>query len=337
MKLPGGPARGRLLAAIASATLVTALAACGSGSPSSTAGSGRAAQAGSASPTSLTVAYAAPGAGFSDLYVGVADGIFKKYGLNVKIVQVTSNNLVPALLSGSAQIAGGVADAGASAILGGENLKYIALTQGTYNLQLWVNKGITSVRDLSGKTVALTTIGSETDFGLTALLQSDGINPGSVSRKFLVTQAEELSAIRSGAAAAGLFQPPNAQSLAKIGGRPLDSLSNLPYAVGAYIATSSYATASPGVIAKFVAAEKANLAFLRSNPQPTMAAIQRYNSTSTAAGDKIAYNFFLNVWRQDPTVDPSLIKAAFARAAASAHKAAPPSVTQYILSARASG
>lgn len=281
---------------------------------------------------SLTVAYAAPGAGFSDLYVGVADGIFKKYGLNVKIVQVTSNNLVPALLTGSAQIVGGVADDAASAILGGENLKYIALTQGTYNLQLWVNKGIASVRDLAGKTVALTTVGSETDFGLTALLQSDGINPGSVSRKFLVTQAEELSALRSGAAAAALFQPPNARSLTKIGGRVLDSLSNLPYAVGAYTTTSSYATANPGVVTKFIAAEKANLAFLRSNPQQTMAAIKQYNSTSTAAGDKIAYDFFLNVWKKDPAVDPSLIKAAFARAAAKAHKTAPASVSQYILS-----
>jgi NitT/TauT family transport system substrate-binding protein len=327
----------RLFTVIAGAALVTVVAACGSGGSSSSASSGGATRAGRAALTSLTVAYAAPGAGFSDLYVGVADGIFKKYGLNVKIIQVTSNNLVPALLSGSAQIVGGVADDAASAILGGENLKYIALTQGTYNLQLWVNKGIASVRDLAGKTVALTTAGSETDFGLTALLQSDGLNPGSVSRKFLVTQAEELSALRSGAAVAALFQPPNAQSLTKTGDRVLDSLSNLPYAVGAYTTTSSYATANPGVVTKFIAAEKANLAFLRSNPQQTMAAIKQYNSTSTAAGDKIAYTFFLNVWKKDPAVDPALIKAAFTRAAAKAHKTAPASVTQYIISPEASG
>ena len=336
MASPGGLVRRRLFTAIAGAAVATILAACSSGNSSSTGPTGSA-QAGSTSLTSLTVAYAAPGAGFSDLYVGVADGIFKKYGLNVKIVQVTPNNLIPALVGGSAQIVGGVADTAASAILGGENLKYIALTQGTYNLQLWVNKGITSVHDLVGKTVALTTVGSEVVFGLNALLQEDGINPSSVGRKFLVTQAEELSAMRSGAAVAALFQPPNAQSLTKIGSRVLDSLSNLPFAVGAYTTTSSYMTANPGVIAKFIAAEKANLAFLRSSPQPTMAAMQRYNPTSTAAGDKIAYNFFLNVWKKDPTVDPSLIQAAFTRAAASAHKTAPSSVTQYIVSPQASG
>ena len=331
MKSAGRLIHRRPLAAIACAALVTILAACSGGGSASSGGPGQATQTGGAALTSLTVAYAAPGAGFSDLYVGVADGIFEKYGLDVKIVQVTPNNLIPTLLGGSAQIVGGVADTAASAILGGENLKYIALTQGTYNLQLWVNKGITSVHDLVGKTVALTTVGSEVVFGLNALLQEDGINPSSVGRKFLVTQAEELSAMRSGAAVAALFQPPNAQSLTKIGSRVLASLSNLPFAVGAYTTTSSYATANSGVIAKFIAAEKANLAFLRSNPQQTMAAIQRYNSASTAAGDKIAYNFFLNVWKKDPTVDPALIQAAFARAAASAHKTAPSSVAQYIV------
>ncbi|MGH3246956.1 MAG: ABC transporter substrate-binding protein [Trebonia sp.] len=318
---------------VIAAASVMVVAACGSGGSS---GSGQASSS-TGSLANLTVAYAATGSGFSDLYVGVTDGIFKKYGLNVKLVQVTSANLVPALLSGSAQIGGGVADGTASAILKGEKLEYVALTEGTYNLQLWANKGVSNVRDLVGKSVALTTQGGETDFGLTALLQSDGINPGSVNRKYLVAVPQLLSAMHSGAVAAGLFQPPTAQSLAKAGGKIVDSLSNLPYAVGAYIATSSYATANPGVISKFYAAEKANLAFLRSNPQQTMAAIQQYNPANTAADVKIAYNFFLHVWKQDPVIDQSLIKAAFNRAAANAHTTAPSSVTQYIFSAQASG
>ena len=335
MASAGRPVHRRLLSAAACVMLVAMLAACSSGS-SSGSGSASASPASGGSLTSLTVAYAAPGAGFSDLYVGVADGIFKKYGLNVKVIQVTPANLVPALLSGSVQIGGGVADGAASAILSGESLKYIALTEATYNLQLWVNKGITSVRDLIGKTVALTTAGSENDFALTALLASNGINPGSVTRRYLVTVPEELSAMHSGAAVAALFQPPNAQSLTQTGGRILDSLTNLAFAVGAYMATSSYVAANPSVIAKFYAAEQANLAFLRSSPQRTLAAISKYNPASTASGDKIAYDFFLNVWKKDPTVEVPLIQAAFDRAAAKVHKTAPSSVSQYIYSPQAS-
>lgn len=328
-------ARRRRLSVLICAASAAALAACSSGGSGSS-GSGQSTASGTGSLTNLTVAYAATGAAFADLYVGVADGIFKKYGLNVNLVQVTPANLVPALLSGSAQVGGGVADGAASAILKGEKLKYVALTEGTYNLQLWANSGVTSVKGLVGKTVALTTQGSETDFGLTALLQSEGINPSSVTRKYLVTSPQMLSAMHSDAVSAGLFQPPTAQSLAATGGKIVDSLSNLPYAVGAYISPSSYVTANPGVITKFVAAEKANLAYLRSNPQQTMTAIQQYNPTSTAAGNKIAYNFFLNVWKQDPTIEPSLVQAAFSRAASTAHTAPPSSVTPYIFSPQAS-
>jgi len=333
------PAYPRALSAVICAISAAALAACSSGGGASSAGSGGSSQAasGGGSLTNLTVAYAATGAGFSDLYVGVADGIFKKYGLNVNLVQVTPANLVPALLSGSAQIGAGVADGAASAILKGEKLQYVALTEGTYNLQLWANNGVSSVHDLVGKSVALTTQGSETDFGLTALLQSYGINPSSVGRKYLVTAPQMLSAMHSGAVAAGLFQPPTAQSLTETGSKIVDSLSNLPYAVGAYTATSSYLSANPGVITKFVAAEKANLAFLRSNPQQTMAAIQQYNSTSSTTDDKIAYNFFLHVWKQNPTITPALIQSAFTRAATNAHTAAPSNVSQYIFSPQASG
>jgi NitT/TauT family transport system substrate-binding protein len=327
--------RRRLVPVALCAASVVAVAACSSSGSSSAASSGGGSTSGSSSGSlaNLNVVYAATGSQYSDLYVGVADGIFKKYGLNVKITQVTPANLVPALLSGSADIGGGVADGAAAAILKGEKLQYVALVAGTYNLQLWGNQGVSSVKDLAGKTIALTTQGSETDFALTALLQSQGVNPSSVTRKYLVTAAQMLSAMHSGAVAAGLFQPPTAQSLTQTGGKIVDSLSNLPYAVGAYTTSTSYASGHADVIKKFLAAEKANLAYLRSNPTQTMAAIQQYNSASSAADVKIAYNFFLKVWKPDPTINQTLIKAAFSRAAMTAKTTAPSDISQYIFSA----
>jgi NitT/TauT family transport system substrate-binding protein len=337
MQFHGKHARRRILSVVICAAFVTTIAACGSGGSGSTASASAGSSGSGGATANLTVAYAATGAGFSDLYVGVADGIFQRYGLNVKLVQVTPANLIPSLLSGSAQIGGGVADGAAAAILKGEKLEYVALSEGTYNLQLWANKGVSSVQDLVGKTVALTTQGSETDFGLTALLRSYGVSPDKVTRKYLVTAPQMLSAMHSGAVDAGLFQPPTAQTLTETGGKVVDSLSNLPYAVGAYTTTASYATANPGVIAKFIAAEKANLAYLRSNPSQTMAAIQQFNSTSNAANNKIAYSFFLHVWKKDPTATPALIKAAFTRAAQNANTTAPSDIGQYIFSAPAAG
>lgn len=318
--------RGKLGAAAVAISLVGG--ACGSSG-----GNGAGAAANSKPLTDLSVAYAATGAGFSDLYVGVSDGIFKKYGLNVSLVKVTPANLVSSLLSGSVQIGGGVADGPASAILKGEKMQYVALTEGTYNLQLWVNNSITSLQQLSGQTLALTTQGSETDFALNNLLQKNGMSPTAIGRKYLVSTAQMISAIRSGAVAGGFFQPPTAQTLTQAGGHVLTSLSDLPYAVGSYVTTQSYASSHPQVINKFYRAETANLAYLRSHPSQTEAAIEQYNPQTSAADAAIAYKFFLTVWKPNPSVSSSLLQAAFQRAAAKDKTSPPSGVGQYIFTA----
>jgi hypothetical protein len=68
-----------------------------------------------------------------------------------------------------------------------------------------------------------------------------------------------------------------------------------------------------------------------------MTAIQQYNTANSTADVKIAYDFFLHVWKKDPTVTQSLIQAAFSRAATKAHATAPPDVAPYIFSSQTSG
>lgn len=309
--------------ATAAGVLLAACSGSSSSSPSKSSGS-------TTALTPITVAYAAPGGGFSDLYVGVADGIFAKHGLKVTPTYITPTSLIPSLLSGSAQIAGGVADGAAAAILKGEGLKFVALSEGTYNVQLWVASSIKTVHQLEGKTIGMTTAGSETDFALNALLKEHNVPTTSVQRDYLVTPAEQISAMKSGAVAGVLMQPPSAQSLVAAGDHVLSSLQNLPYAVGAYSATSSYVQQHPTVIKEFVAAETQNLAFLRSHPTQSLAAIQKYSGYPSVADSKIAYTFFLNVWKKDATVTPSLIQDAFTRAATKLKVPAPTNVSKYI-------
>ena len=317
----------RRIAVIAAALAVGAglLAAC------SSSGSGKTSK-NSDGTTNITVAYAADGAGFSDLYVGVDQGIFKKHGLNVTIKQITPATLVPSVLSGDVQFAGGVADGTASAILKGEKLKYVALTEGTYNLQLWASDKIKAPGDLNGKSIAMTNQGSETDFALNSYLQANNLPDSTLQRKYLVKTPAMISSMESGAVDSGLFQPPQAQKLLKNGFHVLSSLSNLPYAVGAYIAQSSYLTKNPDVVQKFTAAETENLAYLRAHPTETMASIQKHSGNDNAADAKIAYDFFVNVWKKDPTVTPDLIEQAFQRAASKTKTSAPSDPSQYIYS-----
>lgn len=259
------------------------------------------------------------------------DGIFKKNGLDVQLDNLDNSSLlVPSLLSGSIQIGVGVANNSAAAILKGQQLKFIALSEPVYNLQVWASKNITSVGDLVGKKVAVSGPGSESYFGLRALLAENGIPASKVSEVDVVNPQAQVASMESGAVDAILTQPPNGSQTAARGFHELTSLSNLPFALGTYTVTASYLASNSAVLKKFARAEIENLAFIRSNPTATIAAIEQDSGVSKPALAKQAYNFFLQVWAKDPTVSATPIKEAFAAAAKQSGVAAPADVSKYI-------
>ena len=317
---------------LGAALFVSACGSSGSASTVTTAGNAAATTTtASAAPISITIGDTAIGAGYADIYVGIKDGIFAKNGLNVKLVKLnTSSQLVPALVGGSVQIGVGVADDTAAAILKNIPLKFIGLSEGTYNLEVWGDSSIKSVQDLVGKKVAVSAPNSESDFGLTALLAKNNIPESSVQRIYAGSIPAMVSALESGSANALLTQPPQGTATGKKGYVKIADLSNLPFAVGSYTVTAAYAQSNPEVLQRWANAEVQNLAFIHDHPNKTIAAIESDSGITDPALAKYAYNFFLNVWTKNPQVQTSLIQDAFTRAAAKAKKPVPSDITQYI-------
>ncbi|HVV21972.1 MAG TPA: ABC transporter substrate-binding protein [Pseudonocardiaceae bacterium] len=279
----------------------------------------------------LKIGYTAAGAGYADLYDGVDYGIFKKHGLNVTIVRLnTSAQLVAALASNSVQIGVGVAADSASAIMKGAKLKFIAMSEPKYNLEMWASPDIKTIDDLKGKKVALTSPNSEGDFGLTALLQQHGISRDTVQSDYVQSAAAEVAALDSGAVSAILTQPPQGTSTRNKGAHRLAALSNLPFPLGTYTVESGYLDNNRDLVKKFVAAEADALSYLPAHEQETEAAIKKYTGENDASLDKYAYQFFLNVWAKTPEVDQTLIQQGFQEAAKKTGKTAPSDVSQYI-------
>jgi NitT/TauT family transport system substrate-binding protein len=317
--------RKTLVGAVAAAGLLLSLVACGGGSSDSTV------KANSSGLLPLKIGYTAVGAGYSDLYDGVDYGIFKKHGLDVQLVRLnTSAQLVAGLESNSVQIGVGVAADSASAILKGADLKFIAMSEPTYNLEMWAGPSIKSVEDLKGKKVALTSPGSEGDFGLTALLSSHGVARTDVTSDYVQSAAAEVAALDSGAVSAILTQPPQGTSTRQKGAHRLAALTNLPFPVGAYTTDGKYLTKNHTLATKFLAAEAEALQYLPTHPQQTEAAIKKYTGENDASLDAYAYNFFVNVWSKTPQVPTSLIQQAFQEAAQKTKTTAPTDVTKYI-------
>ncbi|HEX3792810.1 MAG TPA: ABC transporter substrate-binding protein [Pseudonocardiaceae bacterium] len=294
-------------------------------------GSGAKVSADSSGLLPIKIGYTAPGAGYSDLYVAADDGIFKKHGLDVKLVRLnTSSQLVAALASNSVQIAVGVAQDSASAIMKGAKLKYVAMSEPHYNLEMWASPNVSTIQDLKGKKIAISAPGSESDFGLTDLLTNNGMSRSDVTTEFVQGVPAEVAALESGAVSAILTQPPNGTQSQQKGAILLAQLSNLDFPLGAYTVEDAYLSANRSVVHDFVQAEIESLQYLRTHKQETETAIEKYTGVTSPSLAEYAYNFFLNVWAQTPVVDEKLIAQAFSNAAQDAHTTAPTNIAQYI-------
>jgi NitT/TauT family transport system substrate-binding protein len=318
------------LGAVAAVGLALSLAACGKSTAK--------VKADANGLLPLKIGYTAPGAGYSDLYDGVDYGIFKKHGLNVTITRLNdSSQLVPALASNSVQIGVGVGADSAAAILHGANLRYIAMSEPHYNLEMWAAPDIKTFADLKGKKVGLTSPGSQGDFGLTALLESKGMKRSDVQSTFLKSVPAEVAALESGAVSAILTQPPQGAQTREKGAHRLAEMSGLPFPLGTYTVQASYLQKNREVLQKFYAAEAESLQYVRTHKKETSAVIQKYTGVKSQELSDYAYDFFLNVWQQTPAVDPKLIKQAFDEAANNTHLKAPADVSKYIDNGLASG
>jgi NitT/TauT family transport system substrate-binding protein len=318
------------LSAAAAVGLALSLAACGKGTAK--------VKADANGLLPLKIGYTAPGAGYSDLYDGVDYGIFKKHGLNVTIVRLNdSSQLVPALASNSVQIGVGVGADSAAAILHGSDLRFIAMSEPHYNLEMWAAPNITTFADLKGKKVGLTSPGSQGDFGLTDLLESKGMKRSDVQSTFLKGVPAEVAALESGAVSAILTQPPQGTQTREKGAHRLAEMSGLPFPLGAYTVQASYLQKNREVLQKFYAAEAESLQYVRTHKKETSAVIQKYTGVKSQQLSDYAYDFFLNVWQQTPAVDPKLIQQAFDEAAKNTHLKAPADVSKYIDNGLTSG
>jgi NitT/TauT family transport system substrate-binding protein len=279
----------------------------------------------------VKIGYTAPGAGYADLYVAADYGIFAKHGLNVQLVRLNdSSQLVAGLASNSVQIGVGVAQDSAAAILKGADLKYVAMSEPHYNLEMWASPENKSVADLKGKKIAVTSPGSESDFALTDLLQANGLKRSDVTAEFVKGIPAEVSALESGAVSAILTQPPQGTETREKGMVRLAELSNLDFPLGAYTVQGKYLNANRDVVKRFVDAEAEALQYVRSHEKETEASIEKYTGVNKPDLAKYAYDFFLNVWSQKPTVDEKLIKQGFDEAAQDAKMQAPADVSKYI-------
>lgn len=276
-------AAGVLLAAVA-----VAVAACSSGSsssssaPAATAGASSASAAATASSsapatvTNVTLGYV-PYSDDASLFYAEDSGIFRQHGLNVNFVAQASPVAVEAsMASGTEQFGFITTPVLINLASKGVNAKCVSLVDGNQPsvpaddstvLVAAKGSGITSIKDLAGKTVAEVQLTSLNSLAVEVLAKQAGINPSSV-HQIAVPFAQMPAALSQGRVQAAVIVAPFASTATSEGATVLThpNVDLFPNGtVTCLDAMGSYISANPTIVSEFRAAMDQSIAYSKTH------------------------------------------------------------------------
>jgi NitT/TauT family transport system substrate-binding protein len=169
---------------------------------------------------------------FLPFYYAKDTKIFAKHGLNVELIQMRSDLQLAGLASGEIDFTPSVGPAGA-AIANGMAVKALAILYRAPLFSLVSPAGVSSAKDLEGKTVAVSRIGSESHRYGSLILESGGADPKKVTFIQTGSTTVSLTALQQGSVSAAVLSPPFTGIMAekgyKILGRSRSLLADAPW------------------------------------------------------------------------------------------------------------
>jgi NitT/TauT family transport system substrate-binding protein len=261
----------------------------------------------------IVVAYPQPSGVFTPLFVASDAGLFKKYGLNVKLQQLNPQLSVQALVSGSADMSVAAGDL-VNAALQGAKIKLVGSSMSQLVFQLWAAKDITNVQQLKGKTLAGTTPRSVVEIATREVLRRQGLTFDS-DYKLIYMQSVPavLTAISSGKASAGSLSAPTTLKAKDAGLNMLIDIAkaNVPGLPLAYGFTERFIREHPNTILAVLKAMAEGVALTKSDPPAAKRAIAKFTKTEEGKILDDTYDFYAPYFITNLALSPEQLQTWF--------------------------
>lgn len=248
--------------------------------------------------SNLTISYTQASGAFTPLWVAQEAGLFKKYGLDVTLKLLNSQVAAQALIAGEAEVVS-VGPEFVNARLQGVPVKYIGGTLQQFIFQLWGAKGLNSLAELKGKTIAVTTPRTSTEIATREALKKTGvISDKDVSFLYVQTVPAILTAVMTGKTSAGTLSAPNTLKARDAGLSLLIDIAqtNVPGLHLAYGTSEKVIKSYPNSLYAFVKAVAEATVLSRQNPAVAKKAIAKYTDTDDPKMIDGTYEQFAPYW-----------------------------------------
>jgi NitT/TauT family transport system substrate-binding protein len=203
----------------------------------------------------------------SALYVARDRGYYQKEGLEVELILMRGGVANQALIGGNLEFTT-VPTAGLQAALQGAPLKVVLSTFHKPMFWLYSRPEIRNVKELSGKKVAVSSLGAAGDSALRELIKKNGMDENrEVAILAIGTTATRLGALSTGVVDAAMMTFPHSITAADSGFRELVSFiaSDIIQLQGAIVTRDALLISEPGVVEKFLRATLKGIIYYSNN------------------------------------------------------------------------
>lgn len=230
--------------------------------------------------TRITMASGAVSAVTAPFYVAIDQGIFRKYGIEVEMVQLTGGSQVSqALASGSTQISSGGLGAMLDARAKGADILVIGTLYPWHFFQIYAQPEIKTPQDLRGKTIAASDPGASSDRAIRQALEKYGLV---ADRDYHITYVggtrERLLVLEQKVADAAIISPPNGLIAGKQGFNKVVDLvaEQIPFGYSGIAANGPWAKQNPQVVENFFKAYAEAMALAKRDKQLAMQTLSKW-------------------------------------------------------------
>ena len=248
--------------------------------------------------SNFTLSYTQASGAFTPLWVAQEAGLFKKHGLDATLKILNSQVAHQALVAGELDVISTGPEL-VNARLQGVPVKYIGGTLQRFVFQLWGGKGVKTLAELKGKTIAATTPKTSTEIATReALKKTAVISEKDVNFIYLQTIPAILTAVINGNVAAGTLSAPNTLKARDAGLSLLIDIAqvNVPGFHLAYGTTEKTIKAYPNSLYAFLKATAEATVLARQNPAVAKKAIAKYTDSDDAKIIDGTYEQFSPYW-----------------------------------------
>lgn len=245
--------------------------------------------------TPFRIGISAPVVTIFPVWMADADGIYANEGLKVETISMEGGSRgVQVLLSGEIQgMHVGLAPV-VQANKQGADLRLVTSTANTIPITIFTSPAIKTAQDLKGKTIGISTFGSETDVAVSIALQRLGLSRRDITISQIGGSSQRFGALLAGRIDAAPLLEPTITAAKEKGFNPLLDLAatNTPWIFDGVVVTNSYLKEHRETLTHFVRAYIAGAYLALSDVQKAKALIAQKYKTNDPTVIDATYNDF---------------------------------------------